>query len=394
MELCFSFLRILMAIHSLPAGGAEKFFTTLARALAPRHELCCYIPCLPAGDPGMIQRLSGIPIVSFPLFNHFGYKVFYKLRQMIIARFPWIDIEARLHRFMLGRLQRRWRCDVVNTQLFSATRFCCESFAADTVAIIESDHGHYAFLQPKDMPLAQPIFDRLNGLVCPSMANLEFSRRFPWNARLQRCTIPYGYERQVPPHDRPVQPAVITLGLVARGVIWKGWLEALAAARLVRERVTHPFRLVFVGAGPCIDEIAPTLTQDERQWIELTGHQDLPEKWIADFDIALLPTYLPGESLPNSIIEYLAHGVPVITTGVGGIPEMLATPDGLAGILIEQEPDGKASVPALAEAMTQLINQHELRAELSQRAKVASRRFDLDACIAAYEQAFEAARLN
>ena len=383
-----------MAIHALPAGGAEKFFTTLARALAPRHDVRCYIPCLRAGDPGMIGRLAGIPVVSFPLFNDFGYKVFYKLRQIIIGSFPEIDIEARLHRIMLGRLKRRWRFDVVNTQLFSATRFCCESFAADEVPIIESDHGHYAFLQPKDMPLAQPIFDRLNGLVCPAMANLEFSRRFPWNDRLQRCITPYGYERQVPPHDRPVQPAVITMGLVARGVVWKGWLEALAAARLVRERVAHSFRLVFVGAGSCLDEISRTLTQEERQWIELTGHQDLPETWIANFDIALLPTYLPGESLPNSIIEYLAHGVPVLATAVGGIPEMLATPDGVAGILIEQEPDGKASVPALAEAMIRLITQHELRAELSQRAKVASRRFDLDVCVAAYEQIFAAALLN
>jgi glycosyltransferase involved in cell wall biosynthesis len=377
-----------MAIHSLPAGGAEKCFTTLARALAPRHELRCYIPCLPAGDLGMIARLADIPIVSIPFFNDFGYKVFYKLRQMIRARFPALDIEARLHRFMLRRLQRRWRFDVVNTQLFSATRFCCESFTEDAVPIIETDHGHYAFLQDKDLPLAQTIFDRLNVLVCPAKANLDFSQRFPWNDKLQRCVIPYGYERQVPPHDRPAQPASLTLGLVARGVVWKGWLEALAAARLVRQRIKQPFRLVFVGAGPCLDEVARSLTNEDRQWLELTGHQDLPEKWIADFDIALLPTYLPGESLPNSIIEYLAHGVPVIATAVGGIPEMLATPEGLAGILIPQEPDGTASVPALAEAMSTLITQHELRAELSQRAKVASHRFDLDPCIAAYEQIF------
>jgi glycosyltransferase involved in cell wall biosynthesis len=342
----------------------------------------------------MIGRLAGISIVSIPFFNDFGYKVFYKLRQVIRARFPALDIEARLHGFMLRRLQRRWRFEVVNTQLFSASLFCCESFADEALPIIETDHGHYAFLQSKDLPLAQPIFDRLNGLICPAKANLEFSGRFPWNDRMQRCVIPYGYERQVPPHDRPAQPAIVTIGLVARGVIWKGWLEALAAARLVQKHILHPFRLVFVGAGPCLDEVARILTHEDQQWIELTGHQDLPEKWIADFDIALLPTCLPGESLPNSIIEYLAHGVPVIATAVGGIPEMLATSEGLAGILISQEPDGTASVPALAEAMSALITNHELRAELSQRAKLASNRFDLDKCIAAYEQVFEAALLN
>lgn len=384
-----------MAIHCLPAGGAEKFFTTLARALAPRHELRCYIPCLQGMDAGMRKRLDGIPVLSVPFFTDFGYKVFYKLRQMTIARFPSIDIEARVHASMLRRLRKRWSFDVVNAHLFSATRFCCETFAQDDVPIIESDHGHYSFLEAKDMPLARSIFDRLNALVCPSRTNLEFSRRFPWNDRLQCCVIPYGHEPQVPPYDRPAQPDVVTLGLVARGVMWKGWKEALAAARLVRERVGRPFRLVFVGAGPCVDEIAMGLTDEERRWIEIAGHQDVPEKWIADFDIGLLPTYLPGESLPNSIIEYLAHGVPVIATPVGGIPEMLTTPLGTAGIFVEQESDGRAGVSSLAEAMTALITQDDLRAELSARAQVAARRYDLDSCVHAYERVMtEVARLN
>lgn len=384
-----------MSIHSLPSGGAEKFFTTLARALAPRHELRCYIPSLQAMDAGMLGRLAGIPVLSIPLFTDFGYKVFYKLRQMIISKFPAIDIEARVHQAVLRRVRRRWRFDVVNPHLFSATRYCCETFAQDDVPVIESDHGHYAFLKPKDIPLVQPIFDRLDALICPATANLEFSRRFPWNDRLRRCVIPYGHEKQVPLHDRPAQPDVITLGLVARGVVWKGWKEALAAARLVRERVAQPFRLVFVGAGPCLDEIALGLTAEDRRWIELAGHQQQPEKWIADFDIGLLPTYLPGESLPNSIIEYLAHAVPVIATPVGGIAEMLTTPQGVAGVLVGQEPDGRADVSSLAEAMAALITRHDLRAELSLRAKAAASRYDLDSCVRAYEQMFaELARLN
>ncbi|WP_184337926.1 glycosyltransferase family 4 protein [Prosthecobacter vanneervenii] len=384
-----------MAIHCLPAGGAEKFFTTLACALAPRHELHCYIPCRQGMDAGMMKRLAGIPVKSIPLFNDFGYKVFFKLRQMIMARFPSIDIEARVHAFVLRRLRRRWPFDVVNTHLFYATRFCCETFAEDSVPIIESDHGHYAFLEAKDMPQARSIFGRLNTLVCPSSANLEFSRRFPWNDKLKRSVIPYGHERQVPARERSAQPAVITLGMVARGVVWKGWKEALAAARVVRERVKAPFRLVFVGAGPCVDEIAMSLSEEDRRWIEITGHQDEPEKWIADFDIGLLPTYLPGESLPNSIIEYLSHGVPVIATPVGGIPEMLSTPQGPAGILVEQEPDGRAGVSSLAEAMTALITQHDLRAQLSARAKMAARRYDLGSCVEAYERVMaEAVRSN
>ena len=378
-----------MAIHSLQMGGAEKFFTTLARALAPRHNLICYIPCLPAGDPGMIRRLDGIQTLSIPLFTEFGYKVFYKIRQIIIRRFPSIDIEARLHHWVLRRLRRKWPMDVVNTHLFEATRFCCEAFSDESLPIIESDHGHYYFLQPKDQSLASVIFNRLDGLVCPSQANLAFSQGLPWKSRLQKRVAPYGHERTYPIRSRLEKREFISLGLVARGVVWKGWFEALAAARIARTQVDLPIKLIFVGSGPCLDEIASSLSAEDQSWVHLVGQQECPEALISDFDVGLLPTYLPGESLPNSIIEYLAHHVPVIATAVGGIPEMLSTEEGPAGILIPQGSDGRADVQALADALISLIRQPALRLEFSRRAAIAYRPFALDRCISAYERFFD-----
>jgi glycosyltransferase involved in cell wall biosynthesis len=377
-----------MSIHGLQMGGAEKFFTTLARALASRHDLCCYIPCLASGDSMMIRRLEGIKTISIPVFTKLGYKIFYKLRQMIIGRFPSIDIEASLHRIILRRLRRRWSMDVVNTHLIGASSYCCDAFSGDSVPIIETDHGHYYFPDSAKDLRASTIFNRLDGLACPSLSNLNFSLNLPWKANLQRRVVHYGYEPDIPRRRRISEPECISLGLVARGVIWKGWIEALAAARIAKRNSAMPIKLIFVGSGPCLDEIAQTLSAEDRTWVHLMGQQDRPETLISEFDIGLLPTYLPGESLPNSIIEYLAHQVPVITTAVGGIPEMLDTKDGPAGIFVPQELDGRASVADLSEAMMTLINQPALRTELSRRAGLASHRFDLDHCVAAYEQFF------
>lgn len=41
--------------------------------------------------------------------------------------------------------------------------------------------------------------------------------------------------------------------------------------------------------------------------------------WVKVFDVAILPSYFISESLPNSIIEYLAYDKPVISTNIGEI---------------------------------------------------------------------------
>lgn len=365
-----------MAIHGLPRGGAEKFFVRLAQALSSRHEVVCYIPCFASADPAQAAALQGIEVASVPAFGHFGYKVFYKLNLML----PQLAIERRLHDHMLRRLHTLHRFDVVNTHLMEATRQSCSAFRDQPLPIIESDHGNYAALPTGKTEGNAIVFERLDALACPSTVNAEHSMRFPWHPGFQRFMIPYGYERPEakPP---PRKDSTFTFGLVARGVAEKGWNEAVEAARLAQARLQQPLRLVLVGDGPCVNELRGTTTEP---WIVFAGHQDRPEEFVRQFDAGLLPSYLPQESLPNSIIEYLAAGKPVIATPVGGIPEMI----GEAGLLVERAADGKASVPALAEAMVRLVSDSALYQQLVQHTTAAASRFDMGTCVRSYESAF------
>lgn len=114
------------------------------------------------------------------------------------------------------------------------------------------------------------------------------------------------------------------------------------------------------------------LEQELRQQIEDLGLQDrvrflgqLPHRALLNLyhqnevDLVVLPSLDLGgglhEGIPVSLIEAMAHGVPVISTQTGGIPELLR--DG-AGLLV---PSADAS--ALAEAIGELLTSSERRQE-------------------------------
>jgi len=76
------------------------------------------------------------------------------------------------------------------------------------------------------------------------------------------------------------------------------------------------------------------------------------EEVLAAADCLVLPSY--AEGLPIAILEAMAHGIPVIATTVGAIPEVIT--DGEQGFLIEP-----GDVQALTECMLKLSNDPELR---------------------------------
>ncbi len=71
----------------------------------------------------------------------------------------------------------------------------------------------------------------------------------------------------------------------------------------------------------------------------------------------LLPSY--GENLPYSLLEAMAVGLPVITTPVGAIPEIIS--DGVNGFLIQP-----GDYQSLAECVICLLDDRDLRQKMSE----------------------------
>jgi len=91
-------------------------------------------------------------------------------------------------------------------------------------------------------------------------------------------------------------------------------------------------------------------------WLASAATNDL----LSRTDILVLPSFF--ENLPMVILEAFAHGVPVVSTSVGAIPE--AVREGHNGLLV---PAG--DVTALARALERLIEDPELRRNLGGAAK-------------------------
>lgn len=155
----------------------------------------------------------------------------------------------------------------------------------------------------------------------------------------------------------------IAFGFAARVEKLKGAMELIEAFGIAH-RETDNIKLYVAGDGSRLGEMF-----DRAAALNLNGgfqHVGVYEdsEGRADFmrkiDVLVLPSYTEGT--PNSIIEAMSHGIPVIASAVGGIPDMLGND---AGVLV---PAGDAG--ALAQAMLRLAEDAGLRASMGAAARV------------------------
>jgi len=148
-------------------------------------------------------------------------------------------------------------------------------------------------------------------------------------------------------------PREILIGTIANFYPTKGLGYLIGAVGILVNDYRLPITAVIIGEG----ELRPQLEKQINDLglqknIILTGKIKDASKYLKAFDIAVMSSVKEG--FPYFLLEAMSAGLPIISTNVGGIPEIIS--DNETGYLVEPQ-----NPPALAEKIKLLADRPELR---------------------------------
>lgn len=168
------------------------------------------------------------------------------------------------------------------------------------------------------------------------------------------------------------------IGIVGRLDPIKDHPTLFAAFALLRQQ--HPdCQLVVVGDGPELSRLQSLATEG----IHLLGmRSDIPQI-LRDLDIFALSSL--NEGIPNTILEAMACGLPIVATAVGGSPEIIK--NGQNGMLVAPQ-----DFAAMAGALARYLSDPALCCSHGERNRqTINSRFSISAMVSGYESVWRRA---
>lgn len=137
----------------------------------------------------------------------------------------------------------------------------------------------------------------------------------------------------------------------------KGYLDLIEAFAQVAPKYPE-WKLVLAGNGNQVEGVSKAGQLGVGERVEFLGwiSGDEKDRAFKEASIFCLPSY--AEGFPMAVLDAWAYGLPVITTPVGGVPDIVV--DGENGLLFNP-----GDVATLASKLSMLIENEELRAKIS-----------------------------
>jgi glycosyltransferase involved in cell wall biosynthesis len=362
-------IRVLQVIPSLQPGGAERMAVQLLLGLDRSRYSAAAVS---------LGRRTGADL-EFLAAND-GLTVWY------LDKHPGFD--ARMY-WRFDQVLRRFEPDVVHSHLNSLLYVAPLALARRTPVIVYTAHNFPELLVPSSLrwfyrtsfrcgvtPVS--LTRSLTPVLCAAfhLGDLPLIRNGIPVSRFQNPKIPRTEWR-------------VREGYSAQDVLF------VCVARLSPQK-NHALLLKAFAAGPFASSAAHLLVAGEGELRRsltrlaselgitsrvhfLGNRRDIPELLAAGDVFALSSAQ---EANPLCIMEAMAAGLPVVSTAVGGVPELVES--GVQGFLTEP-----GDVGGLARAMCVVLHDAELRAALgSQAAKRAIDQFDVSDMVRAYENLY------
>ncbi|HUN62528.1 MAG TPA: glycosyltransferase [Candidatus Sulfotelmatobacter sp.] len=359
---------MLFVICNLDRGGTETQVVELAKRLTSSQCLITVAALQGHGSLRAELAKAGIRIVDFP-----------KVGGLVSVR--------GAHQFLrLVRFIRKEQFDVVHSHDLWANLIAVPAArlaGAPLVFSSQRDLAHLYWYTPSRLKVISRIHRWADGVIVNSAAVKDMvQHRFLVPAArihlvhngidFERFSSAHADRKQILPMLEGPEKLFLTVANMHSAV--KGHFELIDAAKSVV--ASHPeARFVLVGDGTERENIENSAKQTAVHsfFLFLGQRHDIPDL-LSCCDVFVLPSR--AEGLPNSILEAMAAGLPVVATSVGGIPEIIE--DQITGILVPpQDPD------ALAGALLKMLGNHGLAGEIATAGRRRAReRFSFERAVA------------
>ncbi len=241
---------------------------------------------------------------------------------------------------------------VISFHGVDVVKFLDEPLYADTLKVAFNE-------AERVMARSHSLLDRLRELGCPEE-----------KLRLNRTPIPLddiAFAERQPPADGAWRIVQACRLIAKKGILTV--LDALPAVLSVYPKL----RYVLIGTGPMKEEIETAIRERGlgenvklTGWLDQAGLRGEYARAHAFIHPSQLTEENDQEGVPNSMLEAMAAGLPVVATLHGGIPE--AVTDGYDGLLVPER-----DVEKLADSLLRLLADPELLARLSRNAAASVR---------------------
>jgi glycosyltransferase involved in cell wall biosynthesis len=357
---------IVHVLTSFGVGGGERVALDLAIGQRARGHEVCVVSLAPAPDGAMAEEFiaAGIPVER-------------------VAKRPGVDptLVPRLVHVLRGR-----RADVVHTHNPLPLIYAVPAARLIGAAAVHTKHGYnkgswgQALLRRGAGRLVHAFVAVSDATAKAAIAQHDVPTR-----RLHTITNGIRLDRYTPDPDARAAMRV-ELGLGDAFVIGTvGRLDPsknqAMMIRALAPRLSSQLRLVIVGDGPLRDDIhAEVARLPEPRWVVLAGRRmDVPRIMPA-FDVFALSS--ASEGLPLVILEAMAAGLPIASTAVGGIPDVIE--DGVTGVL------APVDERAFAAALDGLVADPSRTREMGRKGRaLALGRYGADKMVDAYLELYE-----
>lgn len=362
--------RILFVSTSTTVGGAEKTLFALATLIDHRRfPVAGVVSLKPEGHYARLLAAQGV-----------------KTESLNSARAPRPSDAKRL-----AAIVERERPDIVHAVMYQAIQLARMAKPLTTVPfkLVSSPRVNYRSRSLWTLLVDRWLKNRDDLLI----AECDASRRFllkqlnykPAKVITIRNGVdlagwpPSKIDRQKKRMELRLNAGDLLVGAIGRLDRQKGFATLIDAMSRLKNT---PLRCAILGDGPERGRLEALIRRHHlERSVWLLGEKGEIPSWLSAFDLYCLPSLWEG--LPNSLLEAMALGLPVVASGVDGVPE--AVTSGKDGFLV---PPAKPA--ALAAALKTLAGDPALRAALGSAAKTAvSARFTLPRMIGEYERAYE-----